>query len=177
MINVDDKLLKNVMDELNRLNNQLKDLETYKDDFEPEEAEQIKKETLDQLNEVTKRLEKMKTGELSIMSEVEKAQRMLNQILVENYKMKDVLGMYLSTETNYLRHNLEYIQSQLKLKKISQEEFNNSAISILDLISKNNQLNAEEKVLYESLKKKSMSHLQEDTGMDKNKIEQKVTQK
>ena len=91
--------------------------------------------------------------------------------------MKDVLGMYLSSETKYLRYNLENISSQLSLKKISQEEFNSSAISILELISKNNELNAQEKELYEKLKSKSMSHMQEDKGVDKDKIEKKVNKK
>ena len=39
----DETLLKNVLDEIERLNNQLKDLETYKDDFTPEEIEETKK--------------------------------------------------------------------------------------------------------------------------------------
>ena len=39
MNNYDDKLLKNVLDEINRLTAQLQDLETYKDDFTPEERE------------------------------------------------------------------------------------------------------------------------------------------
>lgn len=36
-MNFDEKLLKNNIDEINRLKEQLNDLETYKDDFEPEE--------------------------------------------------------------------------------------------------------------------------------------------
>ena len=44
MNNVDNKLLKNIIDEINRLNSQLEDLETYKDDFTPEEIEEEEKE-------------------------------------------------------------------------------------------------------------------------------------
>ena len=62
MNNYDDKLLKNVLDEINRLTSQLQDLETYKDDFTPEEREQIKKETQEQLINTNKMLEKMKSG-------------------------------------------------------------------------------------------------------------------
>lgn len=72
--NVDAKLIQNVVDEINRLNEQLKDLETYKSDFTQEEIDSTKKETLEQLIETTKRLEKMKKGDLTATTELEKAQ-------------------------------------------------------------------------------------------------------
>ena len=64
-MNFDEKLLKNNIDEINRLKEQLNDLETYKDDFEPEELENMRKETLAQLEEAQKRLEKMKSGSIT----------------------------------------------------------------------------------------------------------------
>ena len=173
-MNADQKLLKNGIDEINRLKSQLQDLETYKDDFSPEEIEQIKKDTLDQLVEATKRLEKMKSGQSSIKTEVEKAQEQLNKILCENYNTKEILGVYLTAETKFLRQKLSYLKDQFGIKKMSQEEFNQNAITILDLISKNNDLNPEEKKLYEELKSKSMKEMQKDEGIDKNKIEKKV---
>jgi len=42
-MNADEKLIKNVLDEINRLNNELKELEQYKDEFTPEEIEETKK--------------------------------------------------------------------------------------------------------------------------------------
>lgn len=177
MINVDDKLLKNVLDDLNRLKSQLEDLETYKDDFTPEEIEESKKDTLAQLNETKKRLEKVKSGSLSVKTDYERANEMLTKLIAQNYNVNEVIGIYVNAETNFLREKLSYVQKELELKKISQEEFNNEAITILSLISKKNELNAQEKVLYESLKSKNMSHLQEDKGIDKSKIEKTVSKK
>ena len=56
----DSKLLKNILDEINRLNETLLDLERYKDELTEEEIAQTKEDTLKQLIETQKILEKMK---------------------------------------------------------------------------------------------------------------------
>jgi uncharacterized protein YdcH (DUF465 family) len=73
--NFDDKLFKNIFDEINRLNSQLNDLETYKDELPQEEIDSIKKETLEQLINNTKLLEKMKIGDLTTTTELEDARK------------------------------------------------------------------------------------------------------
>jgi hypothetical protein len=72
-MNFDDKLIKNVIDEINRLKAQLNDLEIYKDDLTEDEIQETKKETLEQLINNTKILEKMKTGDITTKTEVEEA--------------------------------------------------------------------------------------------------------
>jgi hypothetical protein len=73
MNNYDEKLIKNVADEIERLKNQLNDLEVYKDELSAEEIDGIKKETLEQLIANTKMLEKMKSGDLTTKTELEDA--------------------------------------------------------------------------------------------------------
>lgn len=72
-MNFDDKLIKNVIDEINRLNTQLTDLEVYKNELAEDEIKEIKKETLEQLINQTKLLEKMKAGGITTTTEVEEA--------------------------------------------------------------------------------------------------------
>ncbi len=69
----DNKLIKNIIDEILRLETQLNDLEVYKNDLSEEEIDSIKKETLEQLISNTKILEKMKTGDITTKTEVEDA--------------------------------------------------------------------------------------------------------
>ena len=176
-MNYDQKLIQNGIDEINRLNNQLKDLETYKDDFTPEEIEQMKKETLDQLIETKNRLDKLKSGEMTTMTKLDEARNKLNEVLSENYKVKDLISLYLNTETSVLRDKLKSLSRQLSLNKITIEEYNTSVIQILEIIAKNDKLNEEEQKLYDNLKKKNMNQLQEDKGIDKEKIEQNISQK
>ena len=60
------------------------------------------------------------------------------------------------------------------MNKLSKEEYSTSVIEILEIIAKNTKLNEEEQKLYDSLKKTNLTHLQEDTGIDKNKIEKNI---
>ena len=137
MNNVDNKLLKNIIDEINRLNSQLEDLETYKDDFTPEEIEEQKKETLKQLIETNKILEKMKSGNSTTVTAEEEARMKLQEILRENYNVKELVNFYLVNEVGFLREKLKSLTRQLSLKKISIEEYNSSVIQILEIINKN----------------------------------------
>ena len=107
MNNVDNKLLKNIIDEINRLNSQLEDLETYKDDFTPEEIEEQKKETLKQLIETNKILEKMKSGNSTTVTAEEEARMKLQEILRENYNVKELVNFYLVNEVGFLREKLK----------------------------------------------------------------------
>jgi len=70
----DKKLISNMVDEVTRLNEQLVDLEKYRSEVSDEEYIQIKKETLDQLVEKTQILNKMKTGDMTTLTQVEEAQ-------------------------------------------------------------------------------------------------------
>ena len=177
MNNVDNKLLKNIIDEINRLNSQLEDLETYKDDFTPEEIEEQKKETLKQLIETNKILEKMKSGNATTVTAEEEARMKLQEILRENYNVKELVNFYLVNEVGFLREKLKSLTRQLSLKKISIEEYNSSVIQILEIINKNFKLNEEEEKIYNELKKKNMNQMQDDKGIDKDKIEKNINQK
>ena len=178
--NFDNKILQNVLDEINRLKSQLHDLEVYKDDFSEEEINSIKKETLDQLLNNTKILENMKTGELTTKTAAEEA-RMVNfnyniqqikSVLIENFKFKDLLDSYLVSESNFLRDKLSQIKADYGLKKISDEEYNSSVSQILEAISKSTELNEEEKQLQLSIKNRVMNKYEVDEGIEKNKIKQ-----
>lgn len=177
MNNVDNKLLKNIIDEINRLNSQLEDLETYKDDFTPEEIEEQKKETLKQLIETNKILEKMKSGNSTTVTAEEEARMKVQEILRENYNVKELVNFYLVNEVGFLREKLKSLTRQLTLKKISIEEYNSSVIQILEIINKNFKLNEEEEKIYNELKKKNMNQMQDDKGIDKDKIEKNINQK
>ena len=108
-MNIDNKLLQNNIDEINRLNEQLKDLETYKDDFDPEELESMRKETLAQLDEAKKRLEKMKSGSLTTKTSEEEENMKRMQSISENYNVKGLTKSYDDVQVSTLREKLKGI--------------------------------------------------------------------
>ena len=173
----DSKLLKNVLDEINRLNNTLIDLETYKDELTEEEIEETKAKTLKELFETQKILEKMKTGELTTNTERDNARKKMLEIIGRNYSVKDLVNKYLTTETEGLREKLKALIHLKEMKKVSDQEFNSNALSILQIISKNTKLNDEEQKLYNQISNNNLSNFQEDKGIDQTKLEQNLNKK
>jgi len=170
----DSKLLKNVLDEINRLNNTLVDLETYKDEFTEEEIEETKSKTLKELFDTQKILEKMKKGDLTTSTEIDKAKKQMLEIIGRNYSVKDLLNKYLTTETEGLREKLKALIHLKEMKKVTEQEFNSNVLGILQIISKNTKLNDEEQKLYNSISNKNLSGFQEDKGIDQSKLEKNL---
>ena len=167
----DSKLLKNILDEINRLNETLLDLEKYKDELTEEEIAQTKEDTLKQLIETQKILEKMKTGELTTNTEIDKAKKKMLEITGRNYSVKELLDKYLTTETEGLREKLRALIHMKEMKKVSEQEFNSNVLQILQIISKNTKLNDEEQALYNKISKGNLSGFQEDKGIDQTKLD------
>ena len=170
----DSKLLKNVLDEIKRLNDTLTDLETYKDEFTEEEIAETKEKTLKQLFDTQKILEKMKTGDLTTNTEIDKAKQKMLEITGRNYSVKELLDKYLTTETEGLREKLKALIHMKEMKKVSEQEFNSNVLQILQIISKNTKLNDEEQQLYNRISKGNLSNFQEDKGIDQNKLEKNL---
>merc|ERR1712032_1374483 len=165
----DKHLINNVMGEIQRLNEQLADLETFADEITEEEKEEIKKETLDQLINNNKILDKMKAGDLKTSTELEDARKKLDEVLLANYNIKDILNMHSTNQANLLRASIKRLASDLYLKKISQNEYDSSICKVLEALEKVSELNKEENELYDSIKNKMMTKYEKDGGLDSKK--------
>ncbi len=177
-MNVDEKLLQNVLDEAKRLNSQLKDLEEYKADFEVSEYEQIKKDTLNQLIDNAKLIDNFSKGSIKTSNSIEEARKKIAETIAENYNVKNLMGTFLSSEVYYLRANLQNIISKYSIKRLSYEEFQVQVSELLLAIGKVTDLNDEEKKLNEQLKNKVlMEKYSKDEGFDSVNIESKLKQK
>ena len=172
--NFDSKILQNVLDEIKRLNNTLEDLETYKDEFTEEEIKETRQKTLKELEDTKKILEKVKRGELTTLTDIDKAKKEMLEIAGRDNSVKDLLNKYLTTETEGLRVKLKELSHMKEMKKISEQEFNANALAILQIISKNTKLNEEEKKLYNRISSNNLSSFQEDKGIDQSKLEKNL---
>jgi len=99
------------------------------------------------------------------------------RITGRNYSVKELLDKYLTTETEGLREKLKALIHMKEMKKVTEQEFNSNVLQILQIISKNTKLNAEEQALYNKISKGNLSGFQEDKGIDQNKLEQNLNKK
>jgi hypothetical protein len=156
----DKKLIENVLREIQRLNEQLADLDNFADEITEEEKEEIKKETLEQLINNNKILDKMKAGDLKTSTDLEDARKVnllnnkneiklnkiyfyfkkLDEVLLKNYNIKEILNMHSVNQSNLLRNSIKRLASDLYLKKISQNEYDSSICKVLEALEKVSQV-------------------------------------
>lgn len=168
----DNILLNNIIEEAKRLNSQLKDLEDYKADYEQEEYDEIRKNTLTQLVENAKLLENMSSGDLKASTKLDEAKKKFAETIVQNYNVKDLLGTFLAKEVFYLRTNLKQIKDMYSIGKIQLDDYQFQLAQLLKEIGKISELNEDEQMLNNYLTDKViLSKYTKDNGVNKDNLE------
>eukprot|EP01101_Sappina_pedata_P009591 TRINITY_DN564_c0_g1_i1.p2 TRINITY_DN564_c0_g1~~TRINITY_DN564_c0_g1_i1.p2 ORF type:complete len:202 (+),score=115.00 TRINITY_DN564_c0_g1_i1:2-607(+) len=105
-----DKLRTNVEDQLNRLLAQLQDLETLKDELDDDEYEMTKSDTLDQLKSFQKTLEKMVSGDVTLVDHLGSVQLAIQAAVSNAFKTPEVIAMFAKKQPAQLRLKLNQLQ-------------------------------------------------------------------
>eukprot|EP00298_Acanthocystis_sp_HF-20_P014325 c20729_g1_i2.p1 GENE.c20729_g1_i2~~c20729_g1_i2.p1 ORF type:complete len:188 (+),score=81.33 c20729_g1_i2:48-611(+) len=129
-------LIANVNDQLSRLVCQLADLEETKNDLEKEEYEELKADTLAQLQDFEKSLENMKKGNLSLVGELQHAQLAIQAAIRSAFHTPEVMRMFAKKEPAQLRTHLENLKREEKLGKLTKDAYNIRAAEILTALKK-----------------------------------------
>lgn len=177
-MDTNNKLIQNIVNDTKRLNSQLRDLEEFKADYDEEEYNNIKKDTLNQLLENTKIIDNMTKGNLSTNTELEDLKKRLAETINENYNVKELLKTYLSKEVYYLRENIKTLNNKLSIHKISNEDYQVQVSQLLLAIGQTTELNDEEKALRDKLKQNViLNNYSKDDGLNKESLENKINLK
>lgn len=145
----------NIKDQLNRLFDQLEDLDELREELTEQEYDEEKAETIESLQEMQNLLETSFSSNMSLATEFTPAQEAIKRALAEmnntnsnkdNKKGGSTAKFRLLTETSAsLRQKLVELDRNLKLRLITQESFNRQAGDIvLTLQSLGEKLNSEE---------------------------------
>ncbi|RUS80062.1 hypothetical protein EGW08_012179, partial [Elysia chlorotica] len=97
------KLKQNLEEQLDRLMQQLSDLEECKADLEPEEYEETKSETVEQLKEFQENLSKMLQGNLSLVDELNSMQLAIQAAISDAFKTPEVIRLFAKKQPGQLR--------------------------------------------------------------------------
>jgi len=140
-----EKLKQNVESQLDRLMEQLADLESCKDDLDAAEYEETKEETMDQLKELNESLSKLVNGDISLVSSLGAVQLATQAAISQAFKTPEVIRLFGRREPKQLRERLKDIDEQLKLNKLSLETRDRQKGEILIALRQlNEQLTREE---------------------------------
>ncbi|CAG9768285.1 unnamed protein product [Ceutorhynchus assimilis] len=140
-----EKLKQNVESQLDRLMEQLADLESCKDDMDAEEYQETKEETMDQLKELNESLSKLVSGNISLISSIGAVQLATQAAISQAFKTPEVIRLFGRKEPKQLRERLNAVDEQAKLNKLSTEGRDRQKVEILIALRQlNEQLTSEE---------------------------------
>jgi len=155
-----DKLRENVEDQLNRLLNQLKDLEDSKEDLGDEYTE-MKKDTIQQLKEFQASLSKMMQGNMTLVDEFGSIQLAIQAAVSSAFSTPEVIRMFAKKDNSSLRQRLTSLETSVKLGKLSKESYTQQAIEILTALKNlGDKLSGDEETFLASNKTKAMTEFE-----------------
>jgi len=131
-----EKLKQNLNDQLERLVQQLQDLEECKEDLDEDEYEETKKETLDQLQEFKGSLGKMAAGDVTLVDHVNAMQLAIQAAITDAFKTPEVLRLFVKKEPGQLRQRVEQLDRDFCIGKIDATSFNHQKAEILSALQK-----------------------------------------
>ena len=108
------KLKQNMESQLERLVQQLADLEESREEFEDEEYEETKQETMDQLREFQTSLARLVSGDLSLVNDLAAIQLATQAAISQAFQTPAVLNMFARRQPRQLRSRLEEIEKDLR---------------------------------------------------------------
>lgn len=157
-----EKLKSNLEEQLDRLVQQLADLEEAKDDLDADEYEETKQETIDQLTEFKESLDNMVGGNLSLVDQLSGMQLAIQAAISKAFKTPEVIRMFAKKQPGQLRQRLAEIRRDEKVGKLSGDVSTQQSVEILTALKK----------LGESLTPEEESYLQSNSSASLKQFEQ-----
>ncbi|CAH1773960.1 unnamed protein product [Owenia fusiformis] len=131
-----EKLKQNLEEQLDRLMQQLTDLEECKEDFEEDEYEETKNETLEQLKEFNESLSNMMKGNLSLVDQLNGMQLAIQAAISDAFKTPEVIKMFAKKQPGQLRTRLAEVERDAKIGKLAKDVATQQTVEILTALKK-----------------------------------------
>ncbi|CAF0925856.1 unnamed protein product [Adineta ricciae] len=131
-----DVLQNNLHDQLDRLLEQLADLDQAKDEMDTDEYTEARQDTVDQLEAFSKSLEKMKSGEggPSLLDDVQRIQNAIKCAISQAFQTPEVIRFFAKKQPVQLRNRLAEIERDIKVGKLNAGEGARQKREILDAL-------------------------------------------
>ncbi|XP_011306514.1 protein LZIC [Fopius arisanus] len=129
-----ERLRKNLEEQLDRLVQQLEDLEECKEDLEESDYEETKRETMDQLREFSDSLQRMISGDMTLVDQLGAMQLATHAAVSAAFKTPAVIRMFGRREPKQLRERLSIIERDTRLGKLSKEMSDRQRSEILSAL-------------------------------------------
>ncbi|KAL0212309.1 hypothetical protein RCL1_005935 [Eukaryota sp. TZLM3-RCL] len=131
-----ERLKANLEAQLSRLFIQLEDLEELRSELDDEEYEITKADTIEQMREFKKTLDRALAGNLSLVDELGSVQLAIQAAISEAFKTPKVIQLFAAAQPGQLRQHLQNLTRDAKLNKIPKPDFILQKLEILVALQK-----------------------------------------
>lgn len=129
-----EKLKQNLEGQLERLVQQLADLEECRGDIDPSEYEETKSETMEQLREFNESLSKMISGDMTLVDQLGSMQLATQAAISAAFHTPAVIRMFARREPDLLRERLAEVDRDERLGKLSVQASTREKTEILSAL-------------------------------------------
>ncbi|KAM4703318.1 protein LZIC [Rhinophrynus dorsalis] len=130
------KLRQNLEEQLDRLMQQLQDLEECREELDIDEYEETKKETLEQLSEFNDSLKKIMSGNMTLIDELSGMQLAIQAAISQAFKTPEVLRMFAKKQPGQLRTRLAEMDRDLMVGKLERDLYTQQKGEVLTALRK-----------------------------------------
>lgn len=130
------KLKQNLEEQLDRLMQQLQDLEECREELDVDEYEETKKETLEQLSEFNDSLKKIMSGNMTLVDELSGMQLAIQAAISQAFKTPEVIRLFAKKQPGQLRTRLAEMDRDLMVGKLERELYTQRKVEILTALRK-----------------------------------------
>ncbi|XP_059231139.1 protein LZIC isoform X2 [Mustela nigripes] len=130
------KLKQNLEEQLDRLMQQLQDLEECREELDTDEYEETKKETLEQLSEFNDSLKKIMSGNMTLVDELSGMQLAIQAAISQAFKTPEVIRLFAKKQPGQLRTRLAEMDRDLMVGKLDRGLYMQQKVEILTALRK-----------------------------------------
>ncbi|XP_067826447.1 protein LZIC isoform X1 [Heptranchias perlo] len=130
------KLKQNLEEQLDRLMQQLQDLDECREELEPEEYEETKQETLEQLSEFNESLKKIMSGDMTLVDELSGMQLAIQAAISQAFKTPEVIRMFAKKQPGQLRTRLAEMERDVIVGKLPRDVYTQQKVEVLTALRK-----------------------------------------
>ncbi|CAB3404486.1 unnamed protein product [Caenorhabditis bovis] len=117
IMNADDFFIERARSQLERLSKQLKELDEERETLEENEYAKLRAMTIEQLENLSKTLEKLKCGDMTLHDDVTLTRMAIRAAISEAFKTPEVIALFARKQPGLLRERLLLNDINLKLNK------------------------------------------------------------
>ncbi|CAI2345905.1 unnamed protein product [Caenorhabditis sp. 36 PRJEB53466] len=128
---VDEVLINNAQKTIDRLIRQLTEIDNEKDSLSEKEYKELREDTVNQLEEFGKIVERLQGGDVSLIDNLTATKIAIRAAISKAFKTPEVMALFAGKKTGLLREKLMMTENNYRAQKISKQEYLERKFEIL----------------------------------------------